>query len=214
MKTVTDKMADLANTHPHLKTMNLSSAANTNNNTRTRSDNPSPLISDVWTGRIKSINNDTILLKVKPEKVPRAIWGDECTTNMKAYRLLETGYDLKSQFSRCASHALADTTRQLCMSVNSCQIDTRSIYDNLRSILKHFANSPRSSKLLNNALKILDMNNIQWPNWGSARMAGFLDTCIWVSKIILPFLDTIVTCSIRPEETSIICFNYCQRAVQ
>ena len=70
---------------------------------------------------------------------------------MKAYRLLETGYDLKSQFSRCASHALADTTRRLCMSVNSCQIDTRSIYDNLRSILKHFANSPRSSKLLNNA---------------------------------------------------------------
>ena len=44
--------------------------------------------------------------------MPRAICGDGCTTNMKAYRLLETGYGLKSQFSRCASHALAGTIRR------------------------------------------------------------------------------------------------------
>ena len=141
---------------------------------------------------LKSINNDTTLLEVKPENMPTAICGDGCATNMKASRLLETG--LKSPFSRCASHASAGTIRRLCMSVNSCQIDAKPIYENLRNILKHYANSPRSSKLPNNALKILDMNNIHLLNWGSTRMAGFLDACVQASKTILPFLDTIVTC--------------------
>ena len=34
MKTLTEKMADLVDTGPHLKTMNLSRATNTNNNTQ------------------------------------------------------------------------------------------------------------------------------------------------------------------------------------
>ena len=178
MKTVTDKMADLANTHPHLKTMNLSSATNTNNNTQEDQTilHPKPLMFKLI--ELKSINNDKILLAVKPENVPTAICGDGCTANMKASRLLKTGYSLKLLFSRCASHASAGTIRQLCTSVNSFQIDAKAIYENLSSILKHLANSPRSSKLLNNALKILDMNNIHLFNWGSTRKAGFLDACM------------------------------------
>ena len=123
---------------------------------------------------LKSINYDAVLLEVKPENVPTAICGDGCATSRKAYRLLETGFGFKSPFSRCASHALAGAIRRLCTSVNSSQIDAKSIHENLRSILKHFANSPKSSKLLNNALIILDMNNIHLPNWVSARMGGFL----------------------------------------
>ena len=109
---------------------------------------------------LKSINNDTILLELKPENVPAAIRGDGCATNMKASRLLERGYGLKSPFSRCASHASAGTIRRLCMSLNSSQIDAKSIYENLWTILKHFVHSPKGSELLNNTLKILDMNNI------------------------------------------------------
>ena len=73
MKTVTDKMADLANTHPHLKTMNLSSATNTNNNTQEDQTilHPKPLMFKLI--EIKSINNDKILLAVKPENMPTAI---------------------------------------------------------------------------------------------------------------------------------------------
>ena len=178
MKTVTDKMADLANIHLHLKTMNLSSATNMNNNTQEDQTilHPKPLMFKLI--EIKSINNDKILLAVKPENMPTAIWGDGCTTNMKASRLIKTGYSLKSLFSRCASHTSAGTIRQLCTSVNSFQIDVKAIYEKLCSILKHLTNSPRSSKLLNNALKILDMNNIHLFNWGSTKKAGFLDACM------------------------------------
>ena len=224
MKTVPDNMADLANTHPHLKTMNLSIALNTNDNTQEDQSilTPKPLMLKL--AELKSINNDTIILEVKPQNVPTAICGDGCAKNMKAYRLLKTGYVLNSPFSRCASHGSAGTIRRLCTSVNSCQIGDKSTYENLRSNLKHFANSSRSSKLLNNALKILDMNKKYLLYWGSTRMPGFLDTCIWASEMILSFLDTIVTCSIRPEDASAvaspkgignyICFTYCQRAVQ
>ena len=108
-----------------------------------------------------------------------------------------------SQHFQDDSHASAGKIKRLCMSVNSSQIDAKSIYENCRCILKHFAKSPKSSKLLNNALNILDINKIHLLNWGSTRIAGFLDAFVLVSKIVLCFLDTIVTYSIRPEQTSI-----------
>ena len=92
----------------------------------------------------------------------------------------------KSPFSGYASHASAATIRTFCTSVNKSQISAKSIYKNLRHILKHFDKSPKSSEFLNNA-------------GYSTRMADFRDACVWAPKIILPFLDTLVTCSIGTE---------------
>lgn len=76
--------------------------------------------------------------------MPTNICGDGYATNMKASRLLETGFDLKSLFSRGASHAWTSTVRRLCTSINSSQTDAKSIYENLRYVLKHFAKCPMS----------------------------------------------------------------------
>ena len=84
MKTLTDKMADLVNTHPHMKTMNLSSATKTNNDTKEDQKilpSKPPMFK---LAEIKSIKNDKILLEVKPKNVPTTICGDRCATNMKA----------------------------------------------------------------------------------------------------------------------------------
>ena len=64
--------------------------------------------------------------------------------------------------------------------------------------------SPKSTELLNNAISAMEMNDIHLLNWGSTRMAGFLDACMQASKIILLFLDTIISSSIRPDETKYI----------
>ena len=64
--------------------------------------------------------------------------------------------------------------------------------------------SPKSTELLNNAISAMEMNDINLLNWGSTRMAGFLDACMQASKIIVPFLDTIISSSIRPDETKYI----------
>ena len=75
------------------------------------------------------------------------------------------------------------------------------LYENLKALLKHFCQSPKSIEMLHEALNMLEMNNIHLLNWGSTRMAAFLDACIQVSNIIVPFLDTVIFGSIRPDET-------------
>ena len=42
--------------------------------------------------------------------------------------------------------------------------------------------------MLHEALNMLEMNDIHLLNWGSTRIAGFLDACIQASNIIVPFL--------------------------
>ena len=97
----------------------------------------------------------------------------------------------KCLFSQCGSHASAGTIRRLCTSKTTCQDDAKSLYENLRKLLKHFSKSPKSSELLHQALTALEINDIHLLNWGSARMTGFLDACIKASSNLVPFLDTI-----------------------
>ena len=84
------------------------------------------------------------------------------------------------------------------------QIDAKGLYENLKALLKHFSQSPKSSEMLHEALNMLEMNDIHLLNWGSTRMAGFLDACIQASNIIVPFLDTVISGSIWPDETKFL----------
>ena len=150
--------------------------------------------------KLVGIENNTISLSIDPANVPTTTCGDGCTLNLKGCRLLEEKYGINSPVSKCGSHLSYGTIRRLCTSVSYSQEDAKKLYENLKAILRHFTMSPKSRKLLNNAPDALEMNNVHILNWGSTRMAGFLDACIQASSIIVPFLDTIVTGSIREEE--------------
>ena len=141
---------------------------------------------------------------MSPNNTPTCLCGDDCDVNLKASHLLEETYGLKCPFSHCGSHASAGTIRRLFTPKTMCQDDAKSLYENLRKLLKHFSKSPKSSKLLHQALKALEMNDIHLLNWGSTRMAGFLDACIEAFSILVPFLDTIISGNIRPDETKYI----------
>ena len=108
---------------------------------------------------------------------------------------------MKSPFSRCTSHSSYGTIRRLCTSEKSCQIDAKNLYENLRKMLKYFPMSTKSSELLSNALEAVKKNDIHILNWESTGMAGFLDVCVQASKIVVPFIDTIITHQIRTDET-------------
>lgn len=98
---------------------------------------------------------------------------------MKGARLVEKEIGLKAPFTRCASHASAGTIRRrLCTTETMCQDAAKALYENLRKLLKHFSKSPKSSDLLNKALSAIEINNVHVLNWGSTRMAGFLDACL------------------------------------
>ena len=84
------------------------------------------------------------------------------------------------------------------------QIDAKGLYENLKALLKYFSLSPKGSEMLHEALNMLEMNDIHLLHWASTRMAGFLDACIQASNIIVPFLDTVISGSIQPDETKFL----------
>ena len=199
------KMGEMVAEKPHLKDINLQCMVQVEKEDNNPSD---PILLAIPSffkiAHLKGIKDDKIHLKIDSTYVPTAVCGDGCSVNLKGSRLLESIYGIKSPFCRCASHSSYGEIRRLCTSERSCQLDAKNLYGNLRKLLKHFSMSPKSSDLLSNALIAMDMHEVHLLNWGSTRMAGFLDACVQASKILVPFLDTIISNEIRPDETKFI----------
>ena len=97
---------------------------------------------------LKSINSGTINLEIKSSLGPSCICGDGYGVNLKASRLLQELFGIKSPFTRCSSHMSYGTIRRLCTSETISQIDAKGLYENLKALLKHFSPSPKSSKMI------------------------------------------------------------------
>ena len=72
-----------------------------------------------------------------------------------------------------------------------------------KRVFETILNESKSSELLSNALAAMEMHEVHLLNWDSTRMAGFLDACVQASKIMVPFLDTIVSNDMRLTRQSI-----------
>ena len=123
---------------------------------------------------------------------------------LKVPRLLEEMYGIKSPVSKCASHLASGTIRCLCTSVTHSQQNAVNLYENLRALLQHSTHSSKGMEILDEACDIRELNHVHILNWGSKRMAGFLDACVQLSHIIALFLDTLVNWKIREDETKFI----------
>ena len=117
------------------------------------------------------------------------VCGDGCAINLKASRLVGEKYGLEAPFSRCNSHSSSGTIRRITSSVTMSDPNAVLLYNNLRTVLKHFSMSPKSTELLNKTLAPLEQNDIHMLVWGVTRMAGFLDACKQASSILVPFVD-------------------------
>ena len=110
---------------------------------------------------LKSINSGTINLEIKSSLVPSCVCGDGHRVNLKASRLLQELFGIKSPFTRCSSHMSYGTIRRLRIAETMSQIDAKELYENLKeALLKHFSQSPKSSEMLHEALNMLEMNDI------------------------------------------------------
>ena len=148
--------------------------------------------------------NKTIHLDIASANAPTSICGDNCATNLKACRLAGEWYGIQSPVVPCSSHAASGTIRRTTTSATMSDPDAVTLYNSLRKILKHFSMSPKSTELLNNALNVLEQNDIHMLVWGGTRMAGFLDGCKQSSSILVLFLDTLIVGKIREEEAAFI----------
>ena len=201
---IKSEMEVLVKDHPDLSTCNLESVTLVEEE-QTASDDVLPKFPPIFSSaNLTGIVDDTILLSIDPANIATTTCGDGFAVNGKGARLLEEIYGIKSPVSKCASHLASGTIRRLCSSVNHSQQDAVNLYDNLRALLKHFVCSAKSTELFNEACDVLEMNNVHILNWGSTRMAGFLDACVQSSHIIVPFLDALVNSKIREDETKFI----------
>ena len=128
--------------------------------------------------------------------------GDGCSANLKAAHTVDKGIGLNSSFTGCRSHKTYGTIKKLRISKTFCNENAKALYETLRTLLKHFSINNKSSELLINVLTAMEMNNIHNLDWGSTRMARFLDAFVQASKILVPLLDTIITMKIYPAETA------------
>ena len=149
--------------------------------------------------KLVGIKKDTMPLSVDPAHVPTTSSGHGCTVNLKGDCLLEDKYGINFLMSECGSQLSYGTIRRLCISVNFLPEDAMKLYENLKAMSRHFAMSPKNTKLLKNALDTLKMKSVHVLNQGSTRITVFLDACIQASSLIVPFLATVVTCNIREE---------------
>ena len=111
-------MKEILDHHSHLKYINLEDIAllkeqDTTANTADRMLKTLPYFK---IASLKSINSGTINLEIKSSLGPSCICGDGYRVNLKASRLLQELFGIKSPFTRCSSRMSHGTIRRLCTS--------------------------------------------------------------------------------------------------
>ena len=123
-------MEALIQDHTHLKSIDLEAIELAKNNEGTIQQPMSLVIPQCPAyfkiAELKGISDNVITLDIPPNNIPTCVCGDACAVNLKGNRLLEETYGFKCPFSRCGSHASAETIRRLCTSKTMCQDDAKS----------------------------------------------------------------------------------------
>ena len=177
---------------------------------------------------LQSVDEESKVIRmvVNSSNIPTVQVGDGCSVNLKGARLVQEKLGINCPFSRCNSHiasgairrgtAVSKKTAKPWDDIDSGVTQSKkkktssekakdalsTLAKNLRSVLCHFASSPKSSEMLNSALTALQMHEVHQLTWGSTRMCGFIYASLQCSEILVPFLDTITSAHLKPEESS------------
>ena len=61
----------------------------------------------------------------------------------------------------------------------------------LKSIIKHFQNSPLHTEYIREAMRMTGMKPLFILNWALTTMCDLLTACVRITGILLPFIDTV-----------------------
>ena len=102
---VQQQMKEMLGHHSYLKDINLEDIAlSKEQDTTTNTVDIMPKTPPYFRiASLKSINSGTINLQIKSSLVPSCVCGDGCRVNLKASRLLQELFGIKSPFTRCSS---------------------------------------------------------------------------------------------------------------
>lgn len=77
----------------------------------------------------------------------------------------------------------------------------KTLYDNLKSVVKHFKFSGKSKELLDASMAMMEMGKgIHLVTWCATRMAHFLVACKKFNELLVPVYNTMYTENLKREE--------------
>ena len=85
-----------------------------------------------------------------------------------------------------------------------CVNQVKTLYNCLRTIIKHFESSVKIKERLDQCMGFLEMAPIHFLSWCGTRMAHFLKACVVFKKLLVPLHDTSFSLNIRKEERDIL----------
>ena len=121
----------------------------------------------------------------------------------QAARGLRDYFGFHSPDFRCAVHAADGTLKSLAKSKTMNVAEVTTLYETLRTIIKHFECSIKNKEKLDECMEILEMNPVNLISWCQTRMAHFLTACVLTDKSLPAMYDIMYNNSIRVEERDI-----------
>ena len=143
----------------------------------------------------KTIHNDMY------KNLPVGNCGDGVSVNGKVARLLAELYGMFCSDFKCSAHVVDGTLKRLAQSETMCVDQVKSLYEALRSVVKHFQSSVKSKEKLDEAMQMLEMRKgVHLISWCATRMAHFLTTCSKFDELLVPAYNTTFTSNLKREE--------------
>ncbi|XP_072024708.1 uncharacterized protein [Amphiura filiformis] len=152
--------------------------------------------------KLTGMNESTI--NVQCSHWANAISQDGCATNFAATRKLTQEYGILTPSSRCTSHTADGTLKRLAKSRTMNVLEVTTLYESLRVVMSHIAYSPKTTSLLKQSIKMLDMRQITTFNWCSTRMGGFFKACERCCELIVPLFDALVTGDVKEDQRAVL----------
>ena len=135
------------------------------------------------------------------DRLPVANVGDGVGVNVKAARVASELYGLLTPDLRCFVHSVDGCWKRMAKSETMCVEAVKTLYNNLKTVVKHFKFSGKSKELLDESIKVLEMTKgVHLMTWCATRMAHFLVACERFNSLLVPVYNTMYTQNIKAEE--------------
>ena len=138
------------------------------------------------------------------KNMPIANTGDGVGVNIKAVCVLQELYGIKAPGFRCAAHVASGVVRRAITSKTMNVPELTTLYETIRTIVKHFESSIKNKETLDQAMENLELTPIHIMSWCQTRMVHFLTVCKVLNDSLAGVYDVMATMGVRPEERDLL----------
>ena len=149
-------------------------------------------------------HNEKVVCIAVSNRFPTANIGDGVSVNIKATQVLRDLFGFMSPDFRCSAHAASGSIKCLATSKTMNVPEVTTLYECLRTVIKHFESSVKNKETLDQYMKILKMTPLHLISWCQTRMAHFLKSCHVFDGMLAAVYDVMYTKGICVDERDLL----------